>query len=126
MVLLDADVMIDLMRGFPGAVAWMRSLTEPVGIPGYAMLELIAGCRSTADVQRVNRETAAMRVLWPSRPHCERALQDYKTLLLSHGVGAFDILIGHTAIELRLPLHTFNVKHYGAVPGLTTIQPYIR
>src|SRR4051812_16707953 len=78
MVLVDADVMIDLMSGFPGAVAWMTSVAEPVGIPGYAMLELIAGCGSAADVQRVNRETRPLRVVWPSRPHCERALNDFK------------------------------------------------
>jgi hypothetical protein len=27
---------------------------------------------------------------------------------------------------LGLPLHTFNVKHFQHVPGLTTIQPYTR
>ena len=126
MLLLDADVMIDLMRGFPGAVAWMSAVTDSVGIAGYAMLELVAGCRGATDVQRLNRETRAMRIVWPSRLHCERALDDFKRLHLSHGVGAFDILIGHTALELNVPLHTFNVKHYSAIPGLTTIQPYIR
>jgi predicted nucleic acid-binding protein len=45
---------------------------------------------------------------------------------LSTGISAFDILIGQTAVELGLPLHTFNVKHFRHVPGLTTIQPYTK
>jgi predicted nucleic acid-binding protein len=45
---------------------------------------------------------------------------------LSHGIGTYDILIAHTALELGAPLHTFNVKHFGAVAGLKTIQPYIK
>jgi hypothetical protein len=35
-----------------------------------------------------------------------------------------DALIGHIAIGLNEPLATFNVKHYGVVQGLKTIQPY--
>ena len=29
-----------------------------------------------------------------------------------------------TDIENNIPLHTFNIKHYSAVPALTTVQPY--
>jgi len=37
-----------------------------------------------------------------------------------------DALIAATALGLRLPLVTFNARHFSAVPGLTTIQPYTR
>ena len=35
-----------------------------------------------------------------------------------------DALIGQMAVALHVPLHTFNQKHYLAIPHLTTIQPY--
>jgi hypothetical protein len=38
------------------------------------------------------------------------------------GLGLLDALIGATV--LGRPLATFNVKHYGVIAGLQTIQPY--
>jgi predicted nucleic acid-binding protein len=35
-------------------------------------------------------------------------------------------LIGETALALNLPIHTFNQKHYAAIPNLKTVQPYTR
>jgi predicted nucleic acid-binding protein len=43
---------------------------------------------------------------------------------LKHGIGILDTLIGQIAVDLDLPLHTFNQKHYSAIPSLKTIQPY--
>jgi hypothetical protein len=34
-----------------------------------------------------------------------------------------DVLAGVVSAQ---PLHTFNTKHYQAVPGLQTVQPYTR
>lgn len=33
-------------------------------------------------------------------------------------------MISETAVALGLPLHTFNQKHYSAIPSLNTVQPY--
>jgi predicted nucleic acid-binding protein len=52
------------------------------------------------------------------------ALNDFAAFRLSHGVGLLDALIGHTAIGRNEVLATFNVKHFGPIPGLQTIQPY--
>jgi predicted nucleic acid-binding protein len=37
-----------------------------------------------------------------------------------------DVLIGHIALELEVPLYTFNQKHYRVISRLTVIQPYTR
>lgn len=37
---------------------------------------------------------------------------------------ALDALIGQIAVALRVPLYTFNQKHYRFIPELRTIQPY--
>ncbi len=58
------------------------------------------------------------------RMDCQRALQDFAAFHLSHNLGLLDALIAHMAVGLGEPLATFNVKHYGVVTGLTTVQPY--
>lgn len=42
---------------------------------------------------------------------------------LSYNAGLLDVLIGQTAVALGAPLHTFNQKHYGFIPGMQTVQP---
>jgi len=50
----------------------------------------------------------------------------FASVSLSHNLGILDALIGQLAVSLNLPLHTFNDKHYAAIPNLKTAQPYAR
>ena len=52
------------------------------------------------------------------------AYQVFASFHLSHNLGLLDALIGATAVGLRQPLATFNVKHYSVMPSLVTVQPY--
>ncbi len=67
MLLLDTDVMIDILRQFPPALAWLDShKTEELALPGFVVLELIQGCRNKAEQERVERLVARCRTLWPT------------------------------------------------------------
>ena len=55
---------------------------------------------------------------------CEQALFVFAHYYLGHGLGILDALIGQMAVALRLPLCTFNQKHYAAIPDLESLQPY--
>jgi predicted nucleic acid-binding protein len=124
-VLLDTDVMVDVLRNYPPAVAWLNSLgNTAVGLPGLVAMELIQGCPNLAEQQRVQRQIARFVLSWPSEVDCNRALQDFSAFRLSHGVGLLDALIGHTAVGRNEPLATCNIKHFGPMSGLQTIQPY--
>jgi len=88
MILLDTDVMIDLLRGYPPAKEWFDSLDDDAifTLPGFVMMELD----------------------------------------LSHNAGLIDTLVGQTAVSLKVPLHTFNKRHYQFIPELETVQPYVK
>jgi hypothetical protein len=127
MIILDTDIMIDLLRKYPPAMAWLAALgDEEIALPGFVMMELIQGCRNKAEQGKVEKSAASHSVVWPSSKTCDEALSVFSRYHLSHSLGLLDALIGETALALNLPLHTFNQKHYAAVPNLKTVQPYTR
>jgi predicted nucleic acid-binding protein len=126
MILLDTDVAVDVIRGYPPAVAWLQGLgaAAPLGLPGLVVMALLQGCRNRPEQSRVEQFYRRYPHYWPGAADCQRALQDFAAYRLSHSVGLLDTLIAHTAVALNEPLATFNVKHYGVIAGLRTIQPY--
>ena len=117
--------MIDILRHHQPALDWLTEKgSEEIVLPGFVVLELLQGCRDKTEQGRIERQVAQMHIVWLSEDACTTALQTYARFHLSHTLGFIDALIGHTAVELSEPLHTFNTKHYAVVPGLTTIQPY--
>lgn len=127
MILLDTDVMIDLLRRYPPAVAWLASLgNEEILLPGFVVMELLQGCRNKAEQEKLAKELQPYAVTWPSSEACDEALAVFASAYLTYGLGMLDALIGQTAIALQVPLYTFNDKHYAAVPRLHTVQPYTK
>lgn len=126
MYLLDSDILIDVQRGHPPAVAWFTSLTELPSIPGFVVMELIQDAQNARQVRKALKLVAPLPIVWPTEADCNRALADFTAYHLSHRLGLLDSLIAACAIGLSATLCTFNVKHYRVVPGLHTEQPYPR
>lgn len=125
--LLDTDVVIDLQKRRAPALAWFATLDiSQVGIPGFVAMELYQSARDEREARSADGVLRSLAVVWPSPQACERALADFRALHLSHSLGLIDALVGASARKLKATLCTFNVKHYRAVPGLTTEQPYTR
>ena len=127
MILCDTDVMVDILRGQAVALAWLASIsTETIALPGIVMMELIQGCRTKAEQQRMQKSLKDYPLLWPSQEACNRALKRFASHYPSHGIGILDAIIAEIAVEAGFPLYTFNQKHYLPHPLLQTIQPYVR
>lgn len=126
MRVLDTDILIDLLRGHPPALTWFTSLNDQSLIAGYAVFELLAGCDNALAVRRLQRWLRPFQIYWPTTTDCNRALSTFARASLSHNLGILDALIGECAVGLGVPLCTFNVRHFRAVAGLTTEQPYER
>ena len=127
MIICDTDVMIDILRGHTSAIAWFHLLgNQQVVLPGLVMMELLQGCKTKTEQQRLQKLLKDCPLLWPSSRACSQALRHFSTHYLSHGIGIIDALISETAVEAGHPLHTFNQKHYQPHLLLKTIQPYSR
>jgi predicted nucleic acid-binding protein len=125
MILLDTDVAIDILRKYPPAVAWLQGVgTQPLGLPGLVVMELIQGCQNRAEQLKVEHFCMPFTIDWPTQADCQRALRDHAAYYLASSLGILDALIGHTVVGLGGTLATFNVKHFAVIPGLITIQPY--
>jgi predicted nucleic acid-binding protein len=126
MILLDTDVVVDIERGHPPALAWLASSSaREAALPGIAAFELVYGARNELEARRTLKCIEALRVLWPTSNDCQRALKAISRLRTS-GIGVLDILIAQTAIGCDMPLASFNHRHFRAVPGLQLIRPYER
>lgn len=126
MDLLDTDVLIDVQRGHPPALAWFASLTDLPAVPGFVVMELIQDARNVAEVRQALKLVAPLKMVWPTEADCNRALSDFTAYHLSHGLGLLDALIASCAVGLSARLCTFNAKHYQVVPSLAMFQPYTR
>jgi predicted nucleic acid-binding protein len=126
MLLLDTDVLIDIQRNHPAAVAWFGGLADVPSVPGLVVMELVQGANNAKQVRDVLKLVAPLPVVWPTDADCRRALADFTAYHLSHGLGLLDVLIGSCAVGLSAELCTFNAKHYRVVPGLVTVEPYKR
>ncbi len=125
--LLDTDVMIDLQRGFPAAVAWYASVPDGMlALPGHVLMELYQDAQNSRQTIIVDRLTTPFPLVWPTDTEALQAVRNFRRLHLSHGIGLLDTLIAAAALSLSVPLCTFNLKHYRQIPGLITEQPYLR
>ena len=126
MRLLDTDVVVDAVRGYLPALHWLTSLGEQPGLPGVVMMELVEGCANKVELRRIQQMVKPYALHWPTSADCQNGLTYLTRFYLSHNLGLQDALIAATAIGRGATLCTFNVKHFGAVPGLVTEQPYAR
>lgn len=126
MDLVDTDVLIDVQRGHPPALAWFAGLTNLPAVPGFVVMELIQDARNSREIRQARKLVAPLKAVWPTETDCGQALSNFTSHHLSHGLGLLDALIAACAVGLSATLFTFNGKHYRIVPGLTTAQPYIR
>ncbi|MFB6097959.1 MAG: PIN domain-containing protein [Salinibacter sp.] len=127
MLLLDTDVMVDIMRGYDPALDWLETVPEDtIALPGFVIMELVQGCDNKEEQKLLLRETDQYRTIWPVPETCHRALKVFADVHLGHGTGLLDALIGQIAIDLNVPLHSFNEKHYAPIPDLEVNPPYDR
>jgi predicted nucleic acid-binding protein len=124
--LIDSDILIDAIRGYPPAIAFLATqhAAGNAQISIISGMELVAGCRDAVELRQVQQFLQRLTVLQLGAVASQSAYSLMTILFLSDGLLIPDALIAATALEHDLPLYTRNVRHFRSVPGLTIIQPY--
>ncbi len=127
-LMLDTDILIDLSRQYAPALNWLYEIydTPMPNICGFSAMEFLFGVSNSDQIRRARAFLHVFPIIWPSIEAMQRALNDFTPLHLSTGIGIIDSLIASTALDRDLSVVTFNKRHFDAVPGLRTIQPYER
>lgn len=124
MMLVDTDVLIWHLRGYPSATRRLDELGA-LTMSAISWLEVLQGMRNKAEFVAVKKmlDKRAARLLPVTEAITHRATELMESLTLSHGLQMGDALIAATAIEHQLAVLTANFKHFGAVQGLV-IEPF--
>lgn len=127
MILLDTDVLIDILRGHPTAKRWIENNADiDFAIHGVVAMEIVQGSRNKAELQHNRRLLKGFKIVWPDSAEFQLAFELLSQHNLAVGIGIPDCLIAATAISRSLILHSFNAKHYQALPNLQLQTPYQR
>ena len=102
MHLLDSDVTVDILRELPDALAWLKTISFSLGVPGFVALELVAGCKDKKALVTVQEFLSNFPIVWLTEKDLERALVEYAPLKLSYGIGIMDTLIASTGVGQML------------------------
>lgn len=119
-MLVDTDVLIWHLRGYPQATRRLNQL-NPLTISAVTWLEVLQGLRNRAELAAVKKmlELRKAAVLPITAAITHRAITLMESLTLSHGLQMGDALIAATALEHKLAVLTGNTKHFEPVEGLS-------
>lgn len=111
-MVLDATVLVDLLRGVPAALDFMTALTAVPLASEVTRVEVHRGLRSG---ERREYEDLCRTIRWVpvDEPVARRAGEHGRRYRASHeGAGIADLIVAATADHVGLPLATHNVRHF--------------
>jgi predicted nucleic acid-binding protein len=105
MILVDTDVLIWHLRGYPRATQRLDAL-EQLQFASISYLEVLQGLRNKSELLAVKKMLANRRakLLPVTEPITSRAIALMEQLTFSHGLQMGDALIAATALEQQLTL----------------------
>lgn len=125
--LLDTDVLIEILRGKPEALAWINSQKgQLVAIPSISYMEVLVGCRNKMELASTQKLLSRFGICHISEDDSDLACNLMVQNLLSSGCSIPDCLVAAMAINRGATLLTFNLKHFKVFAGLSFTAPYTR
>lgn len=124
--LIDTDILIDAERGLADAVTFLAAQHAVAGvrISIVSAMELITGCRNSAELAKVRQFLQSVTILPIDVAISQAAFGMVESFNLSHGSRIPDALIAATALISGLPLYTKNVRHFQMIAPSSIIRPY--
>jgi predicted nucleic acid-binding protein len=117
-ILVDTDVLVDFLRGYTEAVAFIKKFSSRIILSPIVVAELYAGVIGHAELIALENFVSLFRVV-PMTAEIAKTAGLYKRDFgKSHGVGLADAILAATADAENAELKTLNVKHYPMIGGL--------
>lgn len=123
-ILLDTDVMVDFLRGYPKAVALVKSHAGTIVLSSIVVAELYAGVKGDRELATLDDFIALCHVVPVTQEIARTGGIHKRDYAKSHGIGLADAIIAATAQAEEADLTTLNVKHYPMLKGIR--PPYIK
>jgi len=117
-ILCDSNVMIDWINHKQKAIDDLHRIKAPIAISIITEYEIIAGAQNKVMQRRFEKLLNNYTIVLLDSNISFLGINLYKKYKLSHGLDMPDSLIAATAIELALPLFTYNTKDFQYIPGL--------
>jgi predicted nucleic acid-binding protein len=117
-VVLDSDVLVDYLRGLPAAGRFVDQLAAVPTCSEATRVEVLRGMRSH---ERRVTERFLATIGWSTVDEETSRLAGElgRRFRRSHGgIGVVDLVVAATAVRLKLPLATLNVRHFPMFEGL--------
>ena len=121
---LDTDVLVDFLRGYPAAIAYVEANADRIALSAIVAAELYAGVRGDKELTQLEELLSLFTVI-PVTAELARSAGLYKREFFpSHGTGFADAVIAATVELEQAEFKTFNAKHYPMFKDL--IPPYTK
>jgi len=124
MVIIDADVIIELLRKNPLAKSFIYEEVGSVNmiLSCITVAEIQQGARSKENLQQINKMLKQYIVVPIDYSISNIFATLFENYTLSHDCGIPDTLVAATALHYNLPLLTINQKHFKQIPDLMLVK----
>jgi tRNA(fMet)-specific endonuclease VapC len=130
-IILDADVIIQGEKGTFDLRKWVASRpSDQFEIAAITVAELWHGVERATGTHRITRERYLQAVLEsvPIIPYTEQTAYEHARIwaeleIRGKMIGAYDLIVGATALEHGSQVATFNRRHFARIKGLSIIEP---
>ena len=123
-MLVDTDILIDYLRGYPAAISFLESHIDDALISAVSVAELYQGVRDGAERTKLSRMISSFVVLPLTQDVAETAGLYRRDFRARTGCGLADCMIAATASTHRVALATLNAKRFTMLENVTI--PYVK
>jgi predicted nucleic acid-binding protein len=121
-ILCDSNVIIDWINNRQKAINDLQRIKGNIAISIITVFEIIAGAKDMVMQKRFEKLLAGYTIISLDNSISLLGINLYKKYKLSHGLDMPDSLIAATAIELDLPLFTYNIKDFRYISGISLCE----
>ena len=115
--LIDTDVLVDFLRGFPLAIEYIKTHSEDIIISAISVAELYAGVKDS-EREQLDALISLFEVIPITQEIAVTGGLLKQQYFKSHGVGLADAIIAATSISINATLKTLNIRHFPMLKGL--------